>query len=241
MLVIVVKNYEEMSKAGYEVIKDVVLKNPKAVLGLATGSTPIGIYKNMIADCQNGEVSYKDITTVNLDEYIGLDKSDDQSYVYFMNENLFNHIDIDKKNTNLPNGRAIDPQAECARYTELVKNTRQDLQLLGLGSNGHIGFNEPNTPFSSTTHIVDLTENTIKDNARFFTSIDDVPTQAITMGIQNITDAKKILIVASGKNKADAVYKMVKGTVSEDCPASVLQNHKDVVVIVDEDAASKIQ
>lgn len=241
MLVIVVKNYDEMSKAGYEVIKDEVVKNPNAILGLATGSTPIGIYKNMIEDFKKGEVTYKDITSVNLDEYIGLDEKDEQSYVHFMRENLFNHIDIDFKNTFLPNGKATDAQAECERYTQLIKNHKQDIQLLGLGSNGHIGFNEPNTPFDSTTHIVDLAESTINDNARFFKSIEDVPTQAITMGIQNIMDAKKILIVASGKNKADAVFAMIKGEVSESCPASVLQKHGNVVVIVDEDAGMRLQ
>ena len=240
MEIIVVKNYEEMSKAGNEVLKNVVLENPQAILGLATGSTPIGIYKNMIEDFKNGLVSYKNVKTVNLDEYIGLGAENDQSYISFMSENLFNHIDIDKANTKLPNGKAVDPQVECDRYTALLKTMPQDIQLLGLGTNGHIGFNEPMTAFETTTHIIDLTESTISDNARFFASIEEVPTQAITMGIQNIMDAKKILIVAAGANKADAIYSMVKGEVNINCPASVLQNHKDVVVIIDEAAASKL-
>ena len=240
MEIIVVKNYEEMSKAGNEVIKNVVLENPQAILGLATGSTPIGIYKNMIADFKNGLVSYKTIKTVNLDEYIGLDASNEQSYVSFMSDVLFNHIDIDKTNTFLPNGKAEDPSVECDRYTRVLKTMPQDIQLLGLGSNGHIAFNEPMTAFETTTHVVDLTESTISDNARFFDSIEKVPTKAITMGIKNIMDAKKILIVASGENKADAIYQMVKGEVNINCPASILQNHKNVTVIIDEAAASKL-
>ncbi len=240
MEIIVVKNYEEMSKAGNEVIKNVVLENPQAILGLATGSTPIGIYKNMIADFKNGLVSYKTIKTVNLDEYIGLDASNEQSYVSFMSDVLFNHIDIDKSNTFLPNGKAEDPSVECDRYTSVLKTMPQDIQLLGLGSNGHIAFNEPMTAFETTTHVVDLTESTISDNARFFDSIEKVPTKAITMGIKNIMDAKKILIVASGENKADAIYQMVKGEVNINCPASILQNHENVTVIIDEAAASKL-
>lgn len=238
MKVIVTENYEEMSKKAAEVIADVVKADENAVLGLATGTTPIGLYKELIAKCERKELSFKNVKTVNLDEYVGLAKTHVQSYDYFMKDNLFNHIDIDVANTNLPSGVAENLDEECARYTALLNKMQQSVQLLGLGSNGHIGFNEPKTPFDSTTHIVSLTESTIKDNSRLFDNIDEVPTKAITMGIANIMNAKKVLVVASGDNKAKAVYSMVKGPVTEDCPASVLQNHADVVVIVDKKAAA---
>ncbi|PWM74857.1 MAG: glucosamine-6-phosphate deaminase [Bacillota bacterium] len=238
MKVIVTENYEEMSKKAAEVIADVVKADENAVLGLATGTTPIGLYKELIAKCEKKELSFKNVKTVNLDEYVGLAKTHVQSYDYFMKDNLFNHIDIDIANTNLPSGVAENLDEECARYTALLNKMQQSVQLLGLGSNGHIGFNEPKTPFDSTTHIVSLTESTIKDNSRLFDNIDEVPTKAITMGIANIMNAKKVLVVASGDNKAKAVYSMVKGPVTEDCPASVLQNHADVVVIVDKKAAA---
>ena len=198
MEVIITKNYDEMSKKAAEVIKDVVKKNHSAVLGLATGTTPIGLYKELIAACAKKEISFKNVKTVNLDEYVGLPKEHVQSYDYFMKDNLFNHIDIDIKNTNLPSGVAPDLDAECARYTALLGKMKQSVQLLGLGSNGHIGFNEPKTPFDSTTHIVNLTESTIKDNSRLFDDISEVPTKAITMGIANIMNAEKVLVVASG-------------------------------------------
>ncbi len=238
MKVIIVKDYEEMSKKAFEVMGKVVKDNPNAVLGLATGTTPIGLYKEMIRDHKENGTSYKNIRTANLDEYAGLDYSSDQSYVYFMRDNLFDHIDIDLKNTNIENGKATDREAECERYTKLLGVMQQDIQLLGLGSNGHVAFNEPGTPFGSTTHIVDLTENTIKDNSRLFKSIDEVPRQAFTMGIKNIMNAKKILILASGANKAFAVNAMINGKVTEDVPASILQLHPDCTVIVDQDAAS---
>ena len=238
MKVIVVKDYEEMSAKAFEVMADVVKNKPDAVLGLATGSTPIGLYKNMIKDHKENGTSYKAIRTVNLDEYAGLDYSSDQSYVYFMRSNLFDHIDIDLKNTNIENGKAVDRQAECDRYNALLEVMQQDIQVLGIGSNGHIAFNEPGTPFGSVTHIVDLAESTIKDNSRMFASIDEVPRQAFTMGLKNIMNAKKILILANGANKAKAVYGLVKGEVTESLPASVLQLHPDCIVIADEAAAS---
>ncbi|MBR2385376.1 MAG: glucosamine-6-phosphate deaminase [Clostridia bacterium] len=238
MKVIVVKDYEEMSLKAFEVMADVVKNKPNAVLGLATGSTPIGLYKNMIKDHKENGTSYKNIKTVNLDEYAGLDYSSDQSYVYFMRSNLFDHIDIDLKNTNIENGKATDRQAECDRYNKLLEEMHQDIQVLGIGSNGHIAFNEPGTPFGSVTHIVDLAESTIKDNSRMFASIDEVPRQAFTMGLKNIMNAKKVLILANGANKAKAVYGLVKGEVTENLPASVLQLHPDVVVIADESVAS---
>ncbi len=240
MQIIITKNYDELSKKAADVVAEVIKQNPNAVLGLATGSSPIGLYKELIAKCSAGEISFKNIKTVNLDEYVGLEGTHDQSYRYFMNVNLFDHVDVDKANTNVPNGAAQDQAKECARYTALLGEMKQDIQVLGIGSNGHIGFNEPGTAFDSTTHIVDLTESTIKDNSRLFNDISEVPTKAITMGIKNVMDAKKILLVANGKNKAQAIYNMVKGEINENCPASVLQNHADVVVVVDEDAASML-
>ena len=240
MKIIITKNYEEMSDKAFEVMKEVVVNKPDAVLGLATGTTPIGLYKRMIEDCKKG-TSYKNIKTVNLDEYKGLDYSSDQSYVYFMRDNLFDHIDIDLKNTNIENGKADDADKECARYNALLENMQQDIQLLGLGSNGHIAFNEPGTKFGSLTHVVDLTESTIKDNSRLFKDISEVLRQAFTQGLRNIMNAKKILILASGANKAKAVYGMVKGEVTEALPASVLQLHPDCTLIVDEAAGALLK
>ena len=241
MKVIIAKDYEEMSKKAFEVMREVVKGNPRAVLGLATGSTPIGLYKNMIEDHKRNGTSYREIRTVNLDEYAGLDYSSDQSYVYFMRSNLFDYIDIDLKNTNIENGKAADRQAECDRYNRLREGMQQDIQVLGIGSNGHIAFNEPGTPFGSVTHIVDLAESTIKDNSRMFKSIDEVPRQAFTMGLKNIMNAKKILILANGANKAKAVYGLVKGEVTEAVPASVLQLHPDCTLVCDEAAAALLK
>ncbi len=240
MKVIIAKDYDDMSKKAYEVMKSVVTAKDDAILGLATGSSPIGLYRCMIEDYEKGNVSYKKVHSVNLDEYIGQGVGDEQSYVEFMRNNLFNHIDIDIKNTDLPSGKAADMQKECDRYNKKLDGLSQDIQVLGIGSNGHIGFNEPNTPFGSETHVVDLTANTIKDNARFFKSIDEVPTQAISMGIKNVMHAKKILLVASGANKADAIKATVEGPVTEKVPASVLQLHPDCYIVVDEAAASKL-
>ncbi len=240
MKVIVVENYEEMSAKAAEILTNIVKNNPKAVLGLATGSSPIGTYQNMAKDHKENGTSYKDVVTVNLDEYVGLTADHNQSYAYFMYENLFKNIDVNLASTNLPSGSAKDLQAECDRYNALLENYQQDVQVLGLGSNGHIGFNEPGTPFDSVTHLVDLTENTIKDNSRLFDSIDEVPRQALSMGIKNIMNAKSILVVVSGKNKAQAVYGMVKGEITPNLPASVLQLHPFVTVICDKDAASML-
>ncbi|MBQ7879662.1 MAG: glucosamine-6-phosphate deaminase [Clostridia bacterium] len=238
MKVIVTENYEEMSKKAAEILIGIVKNNPNAVLGLATGSSPIGTYENMAKDHRENGTSYKNVTTVNLDEYVGLTPDHDQSYAYFMRKNLFDNVDIDLANTNLPKGSAKDLQAECDRYNKLLEGYQQDVQVLGLGSNGHIGFNEPGTPFDSVTHLVDLTENTIKDNSRLFANVDEVPRQALSMGVKNIMNAKSILMVVSGKNKAKAVYGMVKGEITPELPASVLQLHPFVTVICDKDAAS---
>ena len=238
MKVIITENYQEMSEVAAQILIDIVKNNPNAILGLATGSSPIGTYENMAKDHRENGTSYKNVRTVNLDEYVGLTADHDQSYAYFMRTNLFDKIDIDLKNTNLPCGSAPDAQKECDRYNALLEEMKQDVQLLGLGSNGHIGFNEPNTPFESLTHLVDLTESTIKDNSRLFTSIDEVPRQALSMGIKNIMNAKSVLMVVSGKNKAEAVRGMVKGEVTPLLPASVLQLHPFVTVVCDKEAAS---
>ena len=240
MKIIITENYEELSKKAYEVMKDVITSKENVTLGLATGSSPVGLYKCMIEDYKAGNVSYKNVKSVNLDEYVGQGEGDEQSYVEFMRNNLFNHVDIDLNNTDLPCGKAEDMQAECDRYNAKLATLSVDVQVLGIGSNGHIGFNEPNTPFGSVTHVVDLTENTIKDNARFFNSIDEVPTQAISMGIKNVMNAKAILLLASGANKADAIKATVEGPVTESVPASVLQLHPNCYIVVDKAAASKL-
>ena len=240
MKIIITKDYEELSRRGARFFLDAVKANPYAVLGLATGTTPLGLYAHLIADHELYGTSYAHVRTVNLDEYKGLPKTHEQSYAYFMRKNLFDGLDIDPANTNIENGMAVDEGAECARYDALLEQLPRDLQLLGLGSNGHIAFNEPGTPFGSNTHVVSLAESTVKDNARLFDDISEVPRKAFTMGIQQIMQAKKILILASGANKADAVYKMVKGEVTEQVPASVLQLHPDCVLIADREAAAKL-
>lgn len=238
MNIIITENYEQMSKKAAEILIELVKKNPNAILGLATGSSPIGTYLNMIKDHKENGTSYKNVKTVNLDEYVGLTADHNQSYAYFMRTNLFDHIDIDQANTNLPCGNASCPKCECDRYNELLVAMQQDVQLLGLGSNGHIGFNEPNTPFNSVTHVVSLAESTIKDNSRLFKSIDEVPRQAFSMGIKNIMNAKSILMVVSGKNKAAALKGMIDGEITPNLPASILQLHPFVTVVCDKDAAS---
>ena len=240
MKIIKVKNYEEMSEEAFKVVLEVVKNNPEAVLGLATGSTPLGLYAKMIEDHKENGTSYAECRAVNLDEYVGLDVNSDQSYVYFMRENLFKHIDIKLENTNIENGKADDKDAECARYNALLDELRQDIQVLGIGSNGHIAFNEPGTPFDSVTHIVDLAESTIKDNSRLFNSIDEVPRQAFTMGLSNIMNAKKILILANGAGKAYAIGELVNGEIREDVPATILRNHPDCILICDEAAGQNI-
>lgn len=237
MKIIITKDYEELSAKAAEIMLEVVRQNPHAVLGLATGTTPLGLYANMIADHKENGTDYSGIRTVNLDEYKGLPKTHDQSYAYFMRKNLFDGLGIAPESTNIENGMAEDAAAECARYDALLEALPRDIQLLGLGSNGHIAFNEPGTPFGSGTHVVTLAESTVKDNARLFKDISEVPRQAFTMGIRQIMQAKKVLILASGANKAEAVCKMVKGDVTESVPASVLQLHPDCVLIADEAAA----
>lgn len=240
MKIIVTKDYEELSVRAARVMLEVVKGNPYAVLGLATGTTPVGLYVHMIADHEKHGTSYAHIRTVNLDEYKGLPKSHPQSYAYFMHWNLFNGLDINPENTNIENGMAEDEAKECARYDALLEQLPRDIQLLGLGSNGHVAFNEPGTPFGCGTHVVELAESTVRDNARLFDDISEVPRKAFTMGIKQIMQAKKILILASGANKADAVYRMVEGEVTESIPASVLQLHPDCILIADQEAAAKL-
>lgn len=238
MKVIICENYDELSLKAFEVIKELVTSKPDCVLGLATGSSPVGLYKNMIKDHKENGTSYKDVKSYNLDEYVGIDRNDPQSYYTFMYENLFKDIDIDLNNTHVPYGNT---EADCKAYEDALSEVSIDLQVLGIGQNGHIGFNEPGTPFEELTHIVDLTENTREANARFFDNdINKVPTQAISMGIGTIMKSKKVLLVANGENKADAVKAMIEGPIDTACAASALQNHADVVVVLDKAAASKL-
>ena len=222
---------EEIAKVFIDKVKE----NPSCVLGLATGSSPVGIYKNIIKAVAAGEVSFKDVTTFNLDEYLGLEGTHDQSYRYFMNVNLFDHIDINKANTNVPSG-FVKTDAEAALYDEAIANKGGiDIQLLGLGSDGHIAFNEPGTPFDALTHIAELTEQTITDNARFFEKIEDVPTKACTMGLKSIMNAKKIVLIATGKSKKAAVNQLINGEINEAWPCTILRNHPDCVIYVDKE------
>ena len=235
------KDYEDMSKKAANIIASQVVLKPDCVLGLATGSTPIGAYKNLVEKYEQGELDFSQVTTVNLDEYKGLPRENDQSYYYFMHDNLFDHVNVKPENTHLPDGTKENADEECARYEELIRSLGgQDLQLLGLGHNGHIGFNEPDAIFEKATHCVDLQESTIEANKRFFASADDVPKQAYTMGIGTIMQAKKILVVVSGEDKADTVAKAFFGPVTPEVPASILQFHKDVILVADEAALSKV-
>lgn len=235
------KDYEDMSKKAANIIASQVVLKPDCVLGLATGSTPIGAYKNLVEKYEQGDLDFSQVTTVNLDEYKGLPRENDQSYYYFMHDNLFDHVNVKPENTHLPDGTKEDANEECARYEELIRSLGgQDLQLLGLGHNGHIGFNEPDAIFEKETHCVDLQESTIEANKRFFDSADDVPKQAYTMGIGTIMQAKKILVVVSGEDKADTVAKAFFGPVTPEVPASILQFHKDVILVADEAALSKV-
>ena len=241
MKVIRAKDYNDMSwKAAHIISAQVILKEC-SVLGLATGSSPVGAYKQLIEWCKKGDLDFSKVTTVNLDEYYGLPPSNDQSYRYFMNVNLFNHINIDPNNTHVPDGLNRDPKLECSRYEELIcKLGGIDLQLLGFGNNGHIGFNEPGTDFVAETHLVDLTESTINANMRFFSSADEVPRQAYTMGIRAIMQARRIVVVVSGEGKAAVVKEALYGPITPQVPASILQLHGNVTLIGDEAALSLV-
>jgi glucosamine-6-phosphate deaminase len=233
------KDYDDMSRKAANIISAQVILKPCAVLGLATGTTPIGAYRQLIEWYEKGDLDFSEVSTYNLDEYRGLAPDDPQSYRHFMQVNLFDHVNIDPANTHIPDGSNQDAEAACAAYDELVRKAGYvDLQLLGIGNNGHIGFNEPDEVFSKGTHCVDLTESTIRANSRLFDSPDDVPRQAYTMGVQNIMHARSILVIANGEAKAQAVYDMCYGPVTPRVPASILQLHTSCTVIADEAALS---
>ena len=242
MIICRAKNYEELSRRAANIIGAQVIMKPDCVIGLATGSSPVGTYKELINRCAIGDLDFSKVTTVNLDEYRGLAPENDQSYRYFMNDNLFDHINIDKKNTHVPNGLGADPDQVCAEYNAIIESVGGiDLQLLGLGHNGHIGFNEPADTFPPVTNCVDLQESTINANKRFFESEADVPRQAYTMGIGNIMQAKKIVVVVSGKDKAKILREVICGPVTPRVPASILQLHPDCTIVADEDALSLVE
>ncbi len=227
----------EINKIVANKIAKLINKKSNAVLGLATGSTPIGVYKNLIKLNEKGKVSFRGVKTFNLDEYVGIDTNHAQSYKTFMNENLFNYIDINKLNTYFPDNQTATPEY----YDKQIEASGGiDFQILGIGSNGHIAFNEPGTSFNSPTHIVDLTESTIKDNSRFFDSVDEVPTKAVSMGLKTIMKANEIVLIALGKNKAKAISKLLKDDINENLPASILKNHSNVTIYCDESAGSLI-
>lgn len=241
MNVLIYESEEQIGIAAGNYMCGQVLQKPNSILGLATGSTPLKPYSQMIELYKKGVVDFSKITTFNLDEYVNLDVNDKNSYHSFMHENLFDHINIPEENINFLDGNAEDPEEECRRYEEKIKAAGGiDIQLLGIGSNGHIAFNEPADCFQRWSHVVTLKESTVKDNSRFFKSIDEVPTQAVTMGIGSIMQAKKILIIAIGENKAKAIKQLIDGNVTPMCPASVLQFHTDVTLMLDKAAASLI-
>jgi glucosamine-6-phosphate deaminase len=235
------KDYNDMSRKAANIISAQIIMKPDCVLGLATGSTPIGAYKQLVEWYRKGDLDFSEVTTVNLDEYKGLNRENPQSYYYFMNENLFDHVNIDKSRTFLPDGMEADSEKACADYNATIARVGGvDLQLLGLGHNGHIGFNEPGTAFEKETHCVDLTERTIQANTRFFQSEAEVPRQAYTMGIKTIMSAQRILVVVSGEDKADTVRDAFFGPVTPAVPASILQLHNNVTIVADEAALSKV-
>ena len=241
MKIYVTEDYQAMSRKAASLLAAHVILKPDCVLGLATGSTPIGMYKELIAGYEAGDLDFSKVRSVNLDEYAGLAPTHDQSYRYFMQHNLFDHVNIDVANTNVPNGLAQHPEAECQRYNQVIRDMGGiDIQVLGMGHNGHIGFNEPADHFPLETHVVELQESTINANARFFASKDEVPKKAMTMGIRSIMQARQILVVVSGEDKAEIVKKAFFGPVTPQVPASILQMHPNVVLVGDKAALSKI-
>lgn len=241
MLLRITDSYEAMSKEAAAIVADRIRRKPNLVLGLATGSTPLGLYKELIRMHKEEGLSFAKVTTFNLDEYVGLPRTHDQSYYYFMWENLFKHVDIDPRYIHVPDGMASDVEAHCEWYdNEIKKWGGIDLQILGIGANGHIAFNEPGSSLGSRTRIKTLTEQTIKDNARFFKSMDEVPRLAITMGIGTIMEAKEVILLANKASKADAIKAAVEGPITHMVPASIIQMHRKAYVIVDKEAASKL-
>lgn len=240
MKVLKVKDYNEMSEKACSLLVNKIHHNPNLVLGLATGSTPEGLYKKLIERFNSTRVSFNGITTFNLDEYIGLSRDNPNSYHFYMKKHLFQYIDMDMNKVHVPNGVTKDPENECVQYEKRIQESGKiDVQILGLGTNGHIGFNEPGTAFTSRTHIVNLAKSTRQANARFFNSIAEVPTKAITIGIETIMESREIIILVSGERKADAVSRLINGGIDEAFPASILQKHNHVTIVADEAAYSK--
>ena len=241
MKIYMTEDYQTMSRKAANILSAQIILKPNSVLGLATGSTPIGMYKQLVIWYEKGDLDFAQIKTVNLDEYVGLEPTHEQSYRYFMQNNLFDHVNINPANTNVPDGLVADPQAECDWYNQVIRKLGGiDIQVLGMGHNGHIGFNEPGNAFELEPHVVDLSERTIQANARFFASADEVPRQAMTMGIKSIMMAKKILMLVSGEDKAEAVWKAFAGPVTPQVPASILQLHPYVTLVGDKAALSKL-
>ena len=241
MQVYVAENYTDMSRKAANILSAQVILKPDTVMGLATGSSPVGTYQQLIEWYKKGDLDFAQVRTVNLDEYAGLAPEHSQSYRRFMQENFFDHINIPRENTHVPNGLAPDLEAECRRYNQVIQSLGGiDIQLLGMGHNGHIGFNEPGQAFELETHVVDLTDNTIEANARFFASRDEVPRQAITMGIKSIMQAQRIVMVVSGADKADIVRAAFAGPVVPQVPASILQMHPNFILVGDKAALSKL-
>lgn len=239
MRIYLTEDYNAMSRKAANVLSAQVALKPDSVLGLATGSTPIGAYKELIARYEKGDLDFSQVRSINLDEYVGLAPDHDQSYRYFMQHNLFDHVNIRPENTNVPSGLAADLDAECRRYNDIIHQLGPiDLQVLGMGQNGHIGFNEPADTFTPETHVVDLAPSTIQANARFFASAGEVPRQALTMGIKTIMQARRVLVMVSGPEKAEAVKKAFAGPVTPQVPASILQFHPDVILVGDKAALS---
>jgi glucosamine-6-phosphate deaminase len=232
---------DQLDEACADLIGGMVRIKPRAVLGLATGGTPLGVYRRLIADHRNGLISFRQATTFNLDEYVGLPENHPESYRAYMRRNLFDHIDLPLSRAHLPDGNAADLEAECRRYDALIEEAGGiDLQLLGIGHNGHIGFNEPDRELATGTHVVDLAEETRRANARFFRSIDEVPRRAITMGVGTILKARTIVLMAKGADKADIVRRALEGPITTECPASLLQTHSQLIVLLDRGAAAKL-
>ncbi|MBS4536894.1 glucosamine-6-phosphate deaminase [Clostridium sp. D2Q-11] len=241
MKIIKVRDYEAMSKKAAVIVSSQINMKNDCVLGLATGDTPLGMYKELIKMYKEEIIDFKEVTTFNLDEYYGISGENEQSYKYYMDKNFFNHINIKPENTHIPNGMAEDIEEEARRYDSLIQGMGDiDLQILGIGRNGHIGFNEPDVKFEACTHLVDLDDETIEANSRFFDDIEDVPKKAISMGIKNIMHADKIILIASGIEKADVIKETIEGSISPNVPASVLQLHPNTIFILDEAAASKL-